>query len=566
MAGRKSGTSAADGAAARRRGSAPETFPELLAAAVAAGPADPFLLWGEGPWISFAEFALAARCFAGGLRARGIARGERVGILMDNRPEFLVATYGTFLAGAVLVPINTQLTPPEISYVAAHAGARVLVTEAHLLPVLSQVPAYPELELIVAAATPGDAAGAGQETAQGGGRAGGSVAVSPVPWEEFLGDPADPAPGEVSGDDLAAVQYTSGTTAFPKGALHSHRTLLSAIVARARHMRYGTTDTMLILTPLYHLNAQGTAMMALAAHFRIVLRQRFSASRFWGDVQRHRVTSIHGLQAIPRILLAREHEPAELSNPLRTVVGILGRDLHRAFERRFEVALVPVYGLTEDPMPVLAPPGGLPPEWSDKLDSSGRPVDPEVHRIRIVDREGHDLPPARTGEIVKRSPATMLGYFKDPAATAEVLRDGWLSTGDLGYLDEDGFLYFVARKKDAIRRSGEMIAAAEVEAAIASHPGIAEVAVVGVPDPIRSEEVKAFIVLAAGRTPQEVPPAEILAHCARRLSPFKIPRYIEYRRELPKTPTLKVRKESLRSAGGEAQGEHVFDRARGGAG
>jgi crotonobetaine/carnitine-CoA ligase len=247
---------------------------------------------------------------------------------------------------------------------------------------------------------------------------------------------------------------------------------------------------------------------------------------------------------------------------LRNVVGVLDRDSHRAFEQRFGVPLVPVYGLTEDPMPVLAPPGGFPPGWSDKLESSGRPVDPEVHQIRIVDEEGRDLPPRRTGEIVKRSPATMVGYFKDPAATAAVLRDGWLATGDLGYLDEDGFLYFVSRKKDVIRRSGEMIAAAEVEVTISSHPGIAEVAVIGVPDPIRSEEVKAFVVLVAGRSPEDVPPVEILEHCARRLAPFKVPRYIEYREELPRTATLKLRKEGLRAAEGSHQGEHVFDRQR----
>jgi len=208
-------------------------------------------------------------------------------------------------------------------------------------------------------------------------------------------------------------------------------------------------------------------------------------------------------------------------------------------------------------MPVLAPRAGFPLEWSDKIESSGRPVAPEVHQIRIVDEEGRDLPPRQVGEIVKRSPATMVGYFKDPAATAAVLRDGWLATGDLGYLDEDGFLYFVSRKKDVIRRSGEMIAATEVEAAIASHPGVAEVAVVGVPDPIRSEEVKAFVVLAAGRSPEDVPPREILEHCAKRLAPFKVPRYFEYRQELPRTATLKLQKEFLRRG---TQGEQVFDR------
>src|SRR5262249_21243872 len=155
--------------------------------------------------------------------------------------------------------------------------------------------------------------------------------------------------------DLAAIQYTSGTTAFPKGAMHLHRTLLRAGLARARHMGYDESDTMLVVSPLFHLNAQLVVIMALAAHFRLVLRRKFSAESFWTDVHRHRVTSVNGMQTIPRILLARDPEPGERGSPLRTLVGVLGRELHHALEQRFGVAVVPVYGLTEDPMPVLAP-------------------------------------------------------------------------------------------------------------------------------------------------------------------------------------------------------------------
>jgi len=522
----------------------PDTIAELLAATVAAGPSDPFLLWGKGPWTTFAEFDLAARRFAGGLDARGIARGDRVAIVMDNRPEFLTAAYGAMLAGAVWVPINTQLTAAEAGYVAAQVRARVLVSEPRHLRLAEKISADPELELMVAAA-PRDGEAVAESTA--------------IRWQEFLEDSLDPAARDVRGDDLAVISYTSGTTALPKGVMLTQESLAIAFRARARELRYDPTDTMLVTGPLFHLNAQSVVMMGLVAHFRVVLGEKFSASRFWGEVHRHRVTSINGMQTIPRILLARAPEPEERSNPLRTVVGILTPELQRAFEQRFGVSFVPVYGLTEDPMPVLGLRDGLPPRWRGKIAAAGRPVEPEVHQIRIVDDAGRDLPPGSRGEIVKRSPAMMKGYYQDPETTAAVLRDGWLATGDLGYLDEDGFLYVVGRKKDAIRRSGEMIAAAEVEAAIAAHPAVAEVAVVGVPDPIRSEEVKAFVVLAEGCSRAQVPPREILAHCAERLAPFKVPRYLEYRRQLPKTATLRIRKELLRSDGARC-GEPCFDR------
>ncbi len=523
----------------------PRTVPELLAAATAAGPADPFLLWGEDSWTTFAEFELAARRFAGALHSRGIAKGDRVAILMDNRPEFLTAAYGSMLIGALFVSINTALTASEATYIAGHSGARVLVSEPRHLALVEEISTCSGPEFVVLA-PPNDTQPAG----------------GAIRWADFLADPIAPATVEVRGEDLAVIQYTSGTTASPKGALLTQESLVSAFRTRARHLRYDAAETMLVTGPLFHLNAQSVVMMGLVSHFRVVLREKFSASRFWGDVKRHGVTTLNGMQAISRILLARDPEPDERPNPLRTVVGILTPELHRAFEERFGVTFVPVYGLTEDPMPVLGPRDGLPPEWSGKIAASGRPVEPEVHQILIVDDEGRRLPPGARGEIVKRSPNMMKGYYKDPEATAAALRDGWLHTGDLGTLDEDGFLYVVGRKKDAIRRSGEMIAAAEVETAMASHPAVAEVAVVGVDDAVRGEEVKAFLVLAGDRTHRDVSPEEIFEHCSKRLASFKIPRYLAYRRDLPKTATLKVRKDALRVAE-TAAADVVFDRQQG---
>jgi len=220
-------------------------------------------------------------------------------------------------------------------------------------------------------------------------------------------------------------------------------------------------------------------------------------------------------------------------------------DVHLEFERRFGVTAVPSYSLTEDLLSVLGPLE----ESVRKLGSCGVAIAPEVHRLRVCDDDGVSLAPGEQGEIVKQSPAVMMGYYKNPDATVTALRDGWLHTGDLGYLDEDGFLYFVDRKKDIIKRSGENIASAEVERVLGSHPLVAESAVVAVADPIRQEEVKACIVLADGASPEDVPPEELWEFCAGHLAPFKIPRYLDYRSELPKTPSSKVQKNLLREEG-----------------
>jgi len=214
----------------------PRTVPELLAAATAAGPSDPFLLWGEESWTTFAEFELAARRFAGALQSRGITTGDRVAILMHNRPEFLTAAYGSMLTGALFVSINTALTASEATYIAGHSGARVLVSEPRHLALVEKISACSEPELVVLA-PPNDRQPAG----------------GAIRWADFLADPLDPA---ARGEDLAVIQYTSGTTASPKGVLLTQESLVHAFRMRARHLRYDATETMLVTGPLFHLNAQ----------------------------------------------------------------------------------------------------------------------------------------------------------------------------------------------------------------------------------------------------------------------------------------------------------------------
>jgi crotonobetaine/carnitine-CoA ligase len=327
---------------------------------------------------------------------------------------------------------------------------------------------------------------------------------------------------------------------------------------RAQGLGWSDADRVLCVLPLFHVNALcHTCLAMLSAGGSIVLAEKFSASRFWDEVRAHEVTTSSLMRTIPQILLALPEKPDDADNPLRVVVTLLSPELHVRFEERFGLRAVPSYSLTEDLLSVIGP-KNLPRE---KLGTCGLPLVPEVHRIRIVDEAGNGLPAGRPGEIVKQSPVVMKGYFKNPEATAKTLKDDWLYTGDLGYLDEDGYLYFVDRLKDMVRRGDENISSEEVERVLNSHPAVAESAVIAVPDDIRGEEVKAYIVLKPPATPESVTPQEIWNFCKPHLAAFKVPRYIEYRAELPKTPSSKVQKNILRDESKQPS-SRVFDRLR----
>jgi crotonobetaine/carnitine-CoA ligase len=312
----------------------------------------------------------------------------------------------------------------------------------------------------------------------------------------------------------------------------------------------------LCVLPLFHVNALcHTCLAMLSVGGSIVLTEKFSASRFWQEVREHGITTSSLMRTIPQILLTLPERPDDGDNPLRLIVTLLSPEMHVRFEERFGCKGVPSYSLTEDILSCIGP-LDMPRE---KLGSCGVPLAPEVHRIEIHDENGDRLPAGQPGEIVKRSPTVMKGYYKNAEATAKALKDGWLYTGDLGYLDQDGYLYFVDRLKDMVRRGDENISSEEVERVLNSHPAVAESAVIAVPDVIRGEEVKAYIVLKSPATPAKVPPQEIWGFCKPHLAAFKIPRYIEYREELPKTPSSKVQKNVLREES-KAPRSRVFDR------
>jgi acyl-CoA synthetase (AMP-forming)/AMP-acid ligase II len=517
--------------------SRPATLTDMLAERTARHPDKLALVFKDRRW-SYRDFQREANRVAGALHRMGVGKGDKVALVLPNCAEFLFAVFAVTRIGAVFVPLNPQYTGDEAQYVLHHSEASIVLTSPDLLALVQSVRGkLPDLKQAIVAG-PGEYGDA-------------------LSWDDFLsGASEEPPTSEIDPEDLASITYTSGTTDRPKGVMLSQYAYAFAPRMRAQGLGWNESDRVLCVLPLFHVNALcHTCIAMLSVGGSIVLTEKFSASRFWDEVRAHGVTTSSLMRTIPQILLSLPEKPDDRDNPLRLIVTLLSPEMHERFEKRFGLRGVPSYSLTEDILSVIGPPN-MPKE---KLGSCGIALAPEVHRVAIHDEEGRPLPPRKPGEIVKQSPTVMKGYYKNPEATAKALKGGWLYTGDLGYLDEDGYLYFVDRIKDIVRRGDENISSEEIERVLNSHPQIGESAVIAVPDEIRGEEVKAFIVLKPSAGQETLQPHEIWRFCGEHLAPFKVPRYIEYRSELPKTPSSKVQKNILRDQS-KHRSANVFDR------
>ncbi len=517
--------------------SSPATLSELLAARAARHPDKLALISKDHRW-SYSEFRNEVDRIANGFSRIGVKKGNRIAFLLPNSAVFLFATFAVTKIGAVFVPLNLQYTSEEAEYVLHHSEASIVLTSPDLLPLVESVRAkLPDLEHVIVTS-------AGEY----------SRAVS---WNEFLSGVSDRVPeDDLDAEELASITYTSGTTDRPKGVMLSQYAYAFAPRMRAQGLGWTEADRVLCVLPLFHVNALcHTCIAMLSVGGSVVLMEKFSASRFWDEVREYKITTSSLMRTIPQILLSLPEKPDDRNNPLRLIVTLLSPEMHVRFEERFGVKGVPSYSLTEDILSLIGP-QNMPRE---KLGSCGVPLAPDVHRVEIHDAAGNPLGSGKPGEIVKQSPTVMKGYYKNPEATAKALKNGWLYTGDLGYLDADGYLYFVDRVKDMVRRGDENISSEEVERVLNSHPQVAESAVIAVPDPIRGEEVKAYLVLKSPATPESVPPEEIWNFCKPHLAAFKVPRYIQYCAELPKTPSSKVQKNILREES-KQPGSQLFDR------
>jgi crotonobetaine/carnitine-CoA ligase len=352
---------------------------------------------------------------------------------------------------------------------------------------------------------------------------------------------------DIHDDDLACVIYTSGKTGAPKGVMHAHRSVVMTGEAFLLRAGVGPDDRIMTILPLFHINAQFYSTWgAIAAGAGLILIRRFSAGLFWRQAVRYGATEFNFVGTVGKMLCVRPEEEFRPEHTIRTAVGAgIGTDVYERFTGRFGIRnVIDAYGMTEIPAVSQNPIGGKIKARSIGLPAKHPGSDAPFAEMKIVDEQGNTLPAMAVGELAVRSPVLMQGYFKEPEETREAIRNGWFHTGDFAYRDEDGYFFFVDRKKDIIRRRGENISAAEVEGVLLENAKVLEAAVIAVPAELGEDEVMACVVLKDGQT---MDAEEIIDWCTGRLANFKVPRFVQFRPALPKTATQRISKPSIRS-------------------
>ncbi|MGH7904255.1 MAG: long-chain-fatty-acid--CoA ligase [Candidatus Dormibacteraceae bacterium] len=472
---------------------------------------------------------------AAGLRASGIRGGDRVGLMLPNVPQFLASYYGILKAGGVVVPMNVLLKAPEVSYYLEDSGARVLIAWED----------FAEAALEGAASTARAGAGGGVVTYVAGRPGDGAAPAGSRRFQELLrGEPGfEMEPTEADG--TAVILYTSGTTGRPKGAELTHFSMFMNCRTIADLFGTRADDVVLSVLPLFHSFGQTCVMNAtIYEGGTLTLLPRFEPARVLEIIQRDRVSVFAGVPTMFYGILNHPETAAYDTSSLR-MCGSGGSSMPgevlKAFEKRFGVYILEGYGLSET-SPVATFNVSL---EQRRVLSIGKPV--WGVELRILDEREQVMPPGKdsVGEIVIRGHNVMKGYYNKPKETAEAFKGGWFHTGDLGYVDDDGYYFIVDRKKDLILRGGYNVYPREVEEVLYEHPAVAEAAVIGVPDQRLGEEVKAVLALKAG---QSVGAEELIGFCRDRLAAYKYPRSIDFVEVLPKGPTGKVLKKELKSA------------------
>jgi len=506
----------------------------------------PFLRWA-GHTYTYGDLDAMSNRYANGLRRLGVGRGSHVSMIMENGPEFLWTLFGLGKLGAVAVPLNTAARGDLLTYFLTQSDTtHVCVSEAFRERVTAAVREAPAVQAVLVLGAPPAALAAAP---------GGRVTLAAL--ESFAAESAD-APEvtpAVKADDPHLIMFTSGTTGPSKGAVCPHSQGLSVGQQMTDANGYRTDDILYTCLPIFHANALWyTVYAALWAEASVALYPRFSARSFWDEVRGCGATIINCLGAMANILWQLPESTKDKDHNVRICMMVPNAtEISDGFRDRFGITVTSVYAMTENCAVVMFSPDDPP----AKVPSAGR-VRKQVS-VQIVDDDGRELGAGEVGEIRIRPNERgiiMHGYYKMGDATLANIRDLWFHTGDRGRLDGDGYLYFVDRKKEIIRRRGENISAFEVEMIICRHPAIIEAAAVPVPSDLSEDDLMVYLVAAPGVA---VTFEELIGFCAANMPYYMVPRYLGFIDELPKTPSEKIEKYRLKATAAENR-EQLWDR------
>lgn len=470
--------------------------------------------------ITYRQLDERVNRLADGLARLGVRHGSHVGIMVFTQSYYPITWLAAARLGAVTVPINYNYTPRELHHMLTDSEARFLVIDHALLPTLDGMESQPvpkDRIVVVGADVPGYV----------------------HRWETLLASGrADFVPAkQPSQDDLMNIQFTSGTTGLPKGAMLIQRYWLTVgrVAAAVAHDR---AKAVLIAQPFYYLDAQWLLLMSVYQGATAYVAGKMSASRFFDWVKKYKISICN----FPEVVSKQAESPADKDNALQMLLSWGHRPENYAwYEKRYGCKARQGFAMTETGWATYWP---LEADHMTGTRSVGIPA--AFREAMVADENGKEVPPGQEGELCVRGPGILLGYYNKPEANAKAFHPGgWFRTGDAARKDAEGWFYYLGRRKDMVKRAGENISAVEVEGVLRGIPEVLEAAVLPVPDETRGEEVKAYLLLRDGMTAKDLPPDAVLAHCEKNLARFKIPRYLEYVTEFPRTPSRKIKKPAL---------------------
>lgn len=499
-------------------------------------------IYFEDQEISYNQLNDQANRIACGMQKLGLVKGDKVAVVMDSCAELIYVMFGVSKLGGVNVPVNTSHKGDVMTYMIDHSDASVLVMHSHYIDRLGTVlQNTPKVKAVVVLQGDGDISAAMAIEQLG------ALDKQLIKWTDFVDNDGGFQSADVKWSDPMLILYTSGTTGLSKGVLIPHNLCYSMAERFYNVVLQGDlneNDYIYTPIPIFHAHAWHAGIsLTLLSGARMVLKKRFSASANWADIKRYGCRYTNGFGAMNSILLLAEPKPDDADNPLKFVLGgPASKSVCEKFEARFGARILEFYGSSEVGAPAMQTVTEYKPGACGK-------VLPEFE-IRIVDDDGVEVAKGEPGEMLIRSlnPYNiLLEYYKMPEKTVEAWRDCWFHTGDRARIDEDGFLFFADRKKDALRRRGENISTFEVENIIKSHSAVMECAVYGVPSELEdSEDVMVSLALNPG---QSLTCEDLMAFCEERMAYFMVPQYVRFMDELPKNAVLRVEKFKLREQG-----------------